>query len=186
LKMPKEQPKGWLKAANKGGSPIKPVVSFVGGHNCGKTTILVKVIDALVKMGIEVAVVKHAAHNLSIIEGKDSDSLFAAGAKVVFTSSPNISLMYRRHAVPNSLSEIIEIISDGVDMVITEGYKSAATPKVEVMRKELVTEPMKLDNVIARVTDFVPGNLPDAAPLFSFSQQQEIAKFLVEWFNIKN
>ena len=48
-----------------------PVISFVGRHNSGKTTVLTRVIEKLQLMGIKSAVIKHSHHMLT---PDDSDS----------------------------------------------------------------------------------------------------------------
>ncbi len=150
-----------------------PVVSFVGRHNAGKTTLLVNIIEKLSQKGIKVAVIKHASHVLDIRTEHDSDRLFNAGASTVYASSPGTTVVYRRHR-EKGLEEIISEIS-GVDLLITEGYKKESYPKIEVLRKEIDTETMKLDNVIARVADFA---IDDSLPLFDFGQIEEISDFL--------
>lgn len=155
-----------------------PVVSFVGRHNAGKTTLLVNIIEKLSQKGIKVAVIKHASHVLDI--GKhDSDRLFNAGASTVYASSPEMTILYRRHK-EKGLDEIISELSGG-DLLITEGYKKESHPKIEVLRKEIDTEKMKLDNVIARVADFA---IDDSLPRFDFGQIEEISDFLIHTFGL--
>jgi molybdopterin-guanine dinucleotide biosynthesis protein B len=157
-----------------------PIVSFVGRHNSGKTTVLTGVIRHLEREGIKTAVIKHAHHSLSIQPITDSDRLFDAGAGAVYVTSPDISIHYSRH-IEESLYDIYEKVSDGVDLVITEGFKTEATKKIEVIRQEIDSEPLPLDNLIARVCDF---NVAHQVPEFAFDQHKEIADFIIETFKL--
>lgn len=153
------------------------IVSFVGRHNAGKTTLLVNIIEKLSQKGIKVAVIKHASHVLDIGTEHDSDRLFNAGASTVYASSPETTIIYRRHK-EQGLEEIIAEISE-VDLLITEGYKKESHPKIEVLRKEIDTGIMKIDNVIARVADFA---INDSLPSFDFKQIEEISDFIIHTF----
>lgn len=160
-----------------------PIVSFVGRHNSGKTTVLVEVIKHLKQEGIETAVIKHASHSLAIQPITDSDRLFDAGAGTVYVTSPDISIHYSRHYSERSLFEIYEGISKGVDLVITEGYKKETTRKIEVIRQDIDPKPLQLENLIARVCDF---HVDHQVPEFTFEQYTEIARFIIETFQLKH
>ena len=58
-----------------------PVIGFAAFSGTGKTTLIEKLIPALVSRGLKVAVVKHDAHGLKFDhEGKDSARFSDAGA----------------------------------------------------------------------------------------------------------
>jgi molybdopterin-guanine dinucleotide biosynthesis protein B len=158
-----------------------PIVSFVGRHNSGKTTILSGVIEYLGREGINTAVIKHASHSLSIQPVTDSDRLFDAGARTVYVTSPDTSIHYSRHDNEKNLYDIYEEVFNGVDLVITEGYKKELTKKIEVIRSEISSEPLQLENLIARVCDF---HVDHEVPEFAFDQYKEIADFLIETFQL--
>ena len=69
---------------------IPPILSVVGFSDSGKTTYLEKLIPALKKRGIRLAVVKHHVHSEFDIDipGKDSWRLAQAGADVTVIASP--------------------------------------------------------------------------------------------------
>lgn len=157
-----------------------PVISFVGRHNSGKTTFLSTVINELAKDGIKVAVVKHASTHLDIPLENDSEKLFNAGAALVYASSPDISIQYKRE-MEKSLEEIYTNISDDIDILITEGYKHEPHYKIEVMRKEISDISMDLENTLALVTDF---SVATKIPVFNFDQGFDMAKFIKEKLNI--
>ncbi|HEX3011153.1 MAG TPA: molybdopterin-guanine dinucleotide biosynthesis protein B, partial [Syntrophomonadaceae bacterium] len=132
-----------------------PIVSFVGRHNSGKTTVLAGVVNHLKQEGIKTAVIKHASHSLFIQPVTDSDKLFDAGAEAVYVTSPDTAIHYSRHDNEKNLYDIYEEVSAGMDLVITEGFKKEkSTGKIEVIRREIDSQPLPLDNLIARVCDF--------------------------------
>ena len=50
-----------------------PVVSFIGRHNSGKTTILEKVVSYFCAQGYRIGVIKHSSHDFTI-DVPDTDS----------------------------------------------------------------------------------------------------------------
>ena len=134
------------------------MISFVGPHNVGKTTVLVKVLSCLVDRGIKVGVIKHAAHGFDLENSyKDSGRLFGAGAAATVVTSPGEMAMYRRVEKELTVWDIQEQIADDVDLVIVEGFKEKL-PKIEVLRQEISTTPLDLENRVAVVCDFDIGS----------------------------
>jgi len=118
-------------------------------------------------------VIKHASHYVSIEPAGDSEKLFLAGADVVYVASPEISIKYE-HRPELSLNSIYEQVAEGMDLIITEGFKRESAMKIEVMRREISTRPLEVENVIARVTDFpIDGDIP------TFDQAEQIAQFII-------
>lgn len=154
-----------------------PVISFIGSHNSGKTTALCRVIDILAKRSIRTSVVKHSHHELTIGGSEDSERIFAVGAQMVYTSSPGMAIMYRRHEQEKSIEQILAEIDQDTDCIIVEGYKQSYYPKIEFLRKEISTRKLDVDNVIAFVSDF-PVDETDR-PCFSFEQMEELAQYIV-------
>lgn len=131
-----------------------PVVSVVGSSNAGKTTLVVKLLAELKLRGYKVATVKHDVHGFDIdVPGKDTWRHAQAGADTVILSSPLKIATIRNVEQEVSLDDIIAGVS-GVDLILTEGYKRANKPKIEVFRaetcRELVSKPEEL---IAVATD---------------------------------
>ncbi len=158
-----------------------PAISFVGHHNSGKTTFLVKVIRHLTAWKIRTAVIKHSQHDFDLPLEKDSERLFKAGSELVYASSPHMSLRYRRESEERNLREIFAEIEGEVDLVITEGYKTGPYPKIEVVRQATGGFLADLTDLVARVSDH-PGD--DGITSFGFDQDLEIARFIVERFKL--
>lgn len=157
-----------------------PVISFVGKHNSGKTTLLAGIITVLEQQGIRTAVVKHASSGLYLTGERDSDRLFQAGASMVYAASTGLSLIYRRENDIN-LEAICNKIGSDFNLIISEGFKKEAFPKIEVLRKDISTSTLNIDNVVARVTDFP---FESSVPCFSFNQQQDIANYILRYFGL--
>ena len=109
--------------------PIFSVVAFSG---TGKTTLIEKLVVELKARGLRVAVIKHDAHEFVIDrEGKDSWRFTRAGADVTVVVSGSKAAIMENRAVP--LETLLGKITD-VDIILTEGYKSGAWPKIAVQR----------------------------------------------------
>jgi molybdopterin-guanine dinucleotide biosynthesis protein B len=170
-------------AGKRGGNIMIPVISFVGRHNSGKTTVLSGVISFLSKAGFKLAVLKHAARTLEVLPIMDSEKLFHAGADLVYASSPEISIQYWRHDQEKSLQQICEQISTGMDLIIVEGYKRELLYKIEVLRKEIDPEPMNLEKTIALVCNY---DVKTALPTFTFDQTERLSRFIIEMLLLDN
>jgi len=132
-----------------------PVISFVGRSNVGKTTLLEKVVRELKSRGYRVAVIKHDSHGFDIDHpGKDSWRLTQAGSDVVVLSSADKMAMIRQPERELSLEQLEAMVADGVDIIISEGYKGADKPKIEVFRSGVSDKILSREQeLIALVTD---------------------------------
>jgi molybdopterin-guanine dinucleotide biosynthesis protein B len=112
------------------------VIGLAGWSGAGKTTLLRKLIPELLRRGLSVSTVKHAHHAFEIDRpGKDSFEHREAGAReVLIASGRRWALVHelRGDAEP-PLAELLARLSP-VDLVIVEGFKAAAHPKIEVFR----------------------------------------------------
>ncbi len=118
-----------------------PIISIVGRSNSGKTTIAVKLVKELKQRGYRVATIKHSHHTLELdTEGKDSWWYTKAGADAVIVVSPTTMGVIRRTPQEIPLSKIMDTYIADIDVVIAEGYKAEAIPKMEVFRTEVSDE----------------------------------------------
>lgn len=112
------------------------VVGLAGWSGAGKTTLLARVIPVLTARGFGVSTVKHAHHAFDIDQpGKDSHAHRSAGAtEVLVASGRRWALMHElRETEEPRLADLLMRLSP-VDLVIVEGFKREAHPKVEIHR----------------------------------------------------
>jgi molybdopterin-guanine dinucleotide biosynthesis protein MobB len=116
-----------------------PVVSVVAKSGTGKTTLLEKLIAELTRRGYRIGALKHDAHSFEIDhEGKDSWRLTRAGAATTVITSPAKVAVVRqnRDGVEPVVADTIARYLGDVDLVLTEGFKRSAMPKIEVHRRQ--------------------------------------------------
>ena len=115
---------------------MTPVISVVGRSNAGKTTLLEKLIRELCARGRRVGTVKHHFHGPVEVDvpGKDSWRHRRAGAAAVALVSPETVFVVRDTPEAEPLEAVVHRALGGVDLVLTEGFKSGPMPKIEVNR----------------------------------------------------
>src|SRR5690606_21557136 len=128
-----------------------------GWSGSGKTTLIEQLIPRFVMSGQRVSLIKHAHHLFDIDKpGKDSYRHREAGAsEVLITSDQRWVLMHElRDEDEPSLHEQLGRFSP-CDIVLVEGYKRAAIPKMEVFRPMLGKAPLFPDdpNIVAVASD---------------------------------
>jgi molybdopterin-guanine dinucleotide biosynthesis adapter protein len=112
------------------------IIGLAGWSGSGKTTLITKVIPVLIARGLKIATVKHAHHEFDLDRpGKDSWLHREAGAsEVAIVSSRRWALVHELRGEPEPpLAEILAKLAPA-DLVIIEGFKRHAHPKLEVYR----------------------------------------------------
>jgi molybdopterin-guanine dinucleotide biosynthesis protein B len=156
------------------------VIGVAGWSGSGKTTLITKVIPVLVGRGLKVATVKHAHHEFDLDRpGKDSWLHREAGAsEVMVASSRRWALIHELRGEPEPpLAELLDKLSPA-DLVIVEGFKRLAYPKLEVYRPSLGKPPLHPDDncIVAIATD---EPLPQAPlPVLMLDDVEGIANVL--------
>ncbi len=112
------------------------IIGLAGWSGSGKTTLVTKVIPVLVRRGLKIATVKHAHHDFDTDQpGKDSWLHRQAGAsEVAIASSRRWAIVHELRAAPEPALEDMVAKLSPVDLVIVEGFKRHAHPKLEVFR----------------------------------------------------
>jgi molybdopterin-guanine dinucleotide biosynthesis protein B len=120
----------------------------------GKTTFLVELVAELAKRGYRVGVIKHSVHAFDPGHpGKDTWKHARAGAKAVAFASQEQCVVNRQLDREMEIDEIALLMGE-VDLILTEGYKSAHKPKIEIARLEHGIDLVSpLDELIALVSD---------------------------------
>jgi molybdopterin-guanine dinucleotide biosynthesis protein B len=110
-----------------------PILSIVGRSDSGKTLLIETLVSALKEKGTRIATVKHDVHGFDIDrEGKDRWRHKQAGACTVVLSSPTKIAMIKDVREEQDLERKRGQWITDVDLIVTEGYKRADDPKVEV------------------------------------------------------
>ena len=110
----------------------------VGWKNAGKTGLMERLVSEITGRGISVSTVKHAHHTFDVDHpGKDSHRHRVAGAReVLLASRKRIALMHElRDEAEPTLEMLLQRLGP-VDLVLVEGYKRDAHPKIEAHRAE--------------------------------------------------
>jgi len=156
------------------------VIGLAGWSGSGKTTLIVKVIPVLVGRGLKVSTVKHAHPEFDIDRpGKDSWLYREAGAgEVVVASSRRWALVHElRDEGEPPLADLLAKLAP-TDLVIVEGYKRHAHPKLEIYRAS-VGKPLihPEDNCVVAIASDAP--LPGAQlPVVMLDDIEAIANVL--------
>lgn len=133
------------------------VLGIAGWSGSGKTTLLAKLIPALIGRGLTISTVKHAHHDFDVDQpGKDSWRHREAGATEVLVSSDRRWALMHEHrgAAEPPLAALLAKLQP-VDLVLVEGFKREAYPKLEVWRAETGKPPLHPEDpsIIAVASD---------------------------------
>ena len=118
-----------------------PLLGFAAFSGTGKTTLLEQLIPLLRQRGLRIAVVKHAHHAFDIDHpGKDSYRLRHAGAdQTLVASGQRWALITETHRDGDPvLSELLaQLDQERLDLIVVEGFKHEAFPRIELHRGAL-------------------------------------------------
>ena len=160
-----------------------PIISFVGSSGAGKTTLIEKLIPELMRRGFRVGTIKHDVHRFEMDRpGKDSWRHKHAGASAAIISSPYQIGMVMDVDHDHRLDELVPLLYC-VDIILAEGYRREARPRLEVFRPEIHGEPLcKHDKHLVALISNAPVDL--GVPRFSMDDIEGLADFLINCFNL--
>ena len=154
------------------------VLGLAGWSGAGKTTLIEKLIPLFAADGLSVTLIKQTHHDVDTDQpGKDSWRARQAGAhEVLLTSGRRWALMHElRDDTEPDLQDLLARLAP-VDLVLVEGYKREAIPKLEVHRSAN-NQPWLYPadaNIVAVAADVAPPNemqwldLNDTAAIYRF------------------
>ncbi len=169
-----------------------PVLGFCAhSSGIGKTTLLTQLIPALISQGLRISVIKHAHHSFDIDQaGKDSYRLREAGAvQMMIGSKERWALMTELSRTPHAEDEPIlalllsQMDTSLSDLVLVEGFKHEAIPKIEVHRAEMGTPLLanEDENIIAIATD---ETVNTSKPQIDLNDISAVATFIRQWLKL--
>ena len=156
------------------------IVSFIGWHDSGKTTLATGVVATLKQLGYRVAVIKSSSEvNIEFdTPGTDTFKHKRAGADAVMLAAPDQIILQSR-AQNLSLTALAHRYFPDVDIIIAEGFKQARqVAKIEVVRNPEQQLRKEVHGVIAVATDLEIT----ADYVFRLDEAQEIALFIEKRF----
>ena len=112
------------------------IIGLAGWSGSGKTTLIKKLIPRLIARGLSVSTLKHAHHGFDLDQpGKDSFFHRTAGAsEVIISSAKSWAILHELREQPEwDLAALVGTMSP-VDLVLVEGFKRDAFPKLEIHR----------------------------------------------------
>ncbi len=163
----------------------KPVVGFAAYSGTGKTTLLKQVLPLLTERGLRIGIIKHAHHSFDIdIAGKDSYELRKAGAtQTLVASAGREALMIEkpRPSEPDLDTLIGRLNQDEIDLILVEGFKQVAFPKIELFRPSVGKPALYPEDadVIAVATD-TALSIPTDLPVLDINDPEAIAAFVLQ------
>lgn len=167
-----------------------PVIGIcASGSNAGKTTLIKQLISELSSRGIRASVIKHAHHQFDIDHpGKDSYEIREAGAvQTLVASGKRWALITEMQRTANPPPEadldamIAQINPDYADLIVVEGFKNAAIPKIEVHRPSLnMALASAVDSHFIAIASDAPLSAKTSLPVLDLNNIQQIADFIIE------
>lgn len=167
-----------------------PLLTIVGKKNAGKTTLVVQLAAALRRRGVRVMTIKHGSHTFNLDPATtDTYRHFHEGeAERVAMISPDRFALVMRWGEELAPEEVAARFMGDADLVLCEGFKRSALPKIEIARRaahpRALVEDGAIDaaTMVALVTD-APGAI--AAPReFDLNEEgwlERLADFVDAW-----
>lgn len=156
------------------------IYGIVGYKNAGKTGLMERLVTEITGRGISVSTLKHAHHTFDVDHpGKDSYRHRQAGAQqVLLASGTRWALMSElRGAAEPPLADLLRLLSP-VDLVLVEGYKRDAHPKVEAFRAVTGNPLIAPDDPTVRAVASDTALTLDR-PVFDLNDTAAIADFIL-------
>ncbi|MDK9708991.1 MAG: molybdopterin-guanine dinucleotide biosynthesis protein B [Desulforhopalus sp.] len=153
------------------------IITFIGWHDSGKTTLATQVVTELINLGYRIAVIKSTSDEGIQFDapGTDTYKHKLAGAESVMLVAPDQMVLQTRNC-DLSLRTLAHRYFPDVDLVVGEGFKTARrVPKIEVFKDLDQKLREEVHGVVAVATD-----LADVAGenVFRLDAARDIALFI--------
>jgi len=163
---------------------LMKIFGFAGWSGSGKTTVIEQIVPLLRQEALSVSLIKHAHHEFDIDQpGKDSWRHRRAGCReVLITSAKRWALMHElQDEAEMTLEDALSRLSP-CDLVLIEGFKRAAIPKLEIHRVGLGKALLFPDdpNVVGIAIDDASAVGRANIPVLDLSNAATIAAFVIQ------
>ncbi len=165
-----------------------PVLGFAAYSGTGKTTLIVGLLPILKQRGLRIGVIKHAHHTFDLdVPGKDSFELRKAGADQTLVASRRRWALMVETADNESDPGVEELIarlhSEELDLVLVEGFKLSALPKIELYRTAS-RRPLRCTQDATVIAVAVDGALTESVdcPVLDLNAPHSVADFICQYF----
>ena len=172
-----------MPSSLKPSPPATPMLGVAGWSNAGKTTLIEKLIRHFTAKGLRVATIKHTHHKFDI-DKPDSDTTrhrLAGAAETAIVSGSRVAVIEEIDARGEPALEEVAKRLKPADIILVEGYKSAAIPKIEVRRAAVAAEKLLASSdplVIAIAADYELDG--QGRPVFALDDIAGIAALIEE------
>jgi molybdopterin-guanine dinucleotide biosynthesis protein B len=137
------------------------IVAIVGASNSGKTSLIEKLLPLFLARGLRCGTLKHDAHRFEVDHpGKDSYRHREAGAEVAVICGDGKLVVQRRLAGTPPPEVIVAACMADLDLVLVEGFKRMAIPKLEVVRAANSQRPLCNPAELAGLVTDLPLRFP--------------------------
>ncbi len=158
-------------------------LAVVGARGAGKTTLIERLIPALRRRGLGVAVVKHHVH-LDLSEGEQTDTARATRAGAVETVLAGPGGAVYRHT-PGDDPPIEQVLAQvgPADLILVEGYSQSALSKILVRRAGVEADRQSpAGPIVAVVCDAPAVDVSAPAQSFRWDEVEALADFVERRF----
>lgn len=167
------------------GKSVIPLLAIAAWSGTGKTTLLKRLIPQLCASGIRPGLIKHTHHNMDVdTPGKDSYELRKAGAaQTLVASQQRWALMTETPKEPElDLAYLVSRMdASALDMVLVEGFKHEAVPKIVLFRQDCgySVDALTIDKHVIAVASDIP--LVVDVPQLDINDIPQITAFILRW-----
>lgn len=157
------------------------VYGVIGWKNAGKTSLMERLVAEITRRGFSVSTIKHVHHDVDLDQaGKDSFRHREAGAhEVVLASAKRFALMREHRGPEPDLTDVLARLAP-VDLVLVEGYKRDAHPKIEVFRTAAGHALIQPNDPLVRAVATDAIDLPTlTVPQLDLNNTAEVADFIL-------
>ena len=155
------------------------VYGVIGWKNSGKTSLMERLVTEITGRGISVSTIKHVHHDVDLDQpGKDTFRHRVAGAReVVLAGAGRFALMVEHRGPEPELSAVLARLAP-VDLVLVEGYKRDAHPKVEVWRAATGQPLIQSGDPLVRAVA-TDASLTLSVPVLDLNDTRAVADFIL-------